>query len=192
MYWFLIPLIVGFISNAASAFTTLYSEKWGKTKGTLLTIILRDITGIPVWAIGFILAIRESAEFLYRNSLLNLIAGWIIILTGAVIIVIALVSIRIKAAAPSTEDTLIKKGIYSVIRHPIHSGTFLEFAGLFILRPSLQTGIACVLGFVWIFVQTKFEEQDLIKRIPEYRDYMKQVPVFSRPSNLKSDYSDIS
>lgn len=178
MYWFLIPLIVGFISNAASAFTTLYSEKWGKTKGTLLTIILRDITGIPVWAIGFILAIRESAEFLYRNSLLNLIAGWIIILTGAVIIVIALVSIRIKAAAPSTEDTLIKKGIYSVIRHPIHSGTFLEFAGLFILRPSLQTGIACVLGFVWIFVQTKFEEQDLIKRIPEYRDYMKQVPRF--------------
>jgi protein-S-isoprenylcysteine O-methyltransferase Ste14 len=178
MYWFVIILILGFTSNVASTFTTLYSEKWGKARGTLLTIILRDITGIPVWAIGFIMAIRESAGLLYENSLFSQVTGWIIILTGAVIVVVALVSIRIKAAAPSTGDTLVKKGIYSIIRHPIHSGTFLEFIGLFILWPSFQTGIASVLGFIWIFIQTKFEEQDLIKRIPEYRDYMKEVPRF--------------
>jgi protein-S-isoprenylcysteine O-methyltransferase Ste14 len=178
MYWFLLPLVLGFTSNVSSAFTTFYSEKWGKARGTLLTIILRDITGIPVWAIGFVLAIRESAEFLYEKSLLTRIAGWIIFSAGAVVIIIALVSIRIKAAAPSTKDTLVKKGIYSVIRHPIHIGTFLEFAGLLILWPSFQTGIASVLGFIWIFIQTKFEEKDLIKRIPEYRDYMKEVPRF--------------
>jgi protein-S-isoprenylcysteine O-methyltransferase Ste14 len=131
-----------------------------------------------VWAIGFVIAIRESSKLLYEITLPVQIIGWIIIILGAIIIVIALVSIRLKAAAPSTRDGLVSKGIYSMVRHPIHSGTFLEFAGLFILRPSLQTGIACVLGFIWIFVQTKFEEQDLIKRIPEYRDYMKQVPRF--------------
>jgi protein-S-isoprenylcysteine O-methyltransferase Ste14 len=178
MYWFVIPLILGFTSNAASAFTTIYSEKLGKAKGTLLTIVLRDITGIPVWAIGFVMSIRESAGFLYRISLLTQITGWLLILAGAVIIVIALVSIRIKAAAPSAGDTLVNKGIYSVIRHPIHSGTFLEFIGLLILQPSLQTGLAFVLGCIWIFIQTKLEEQDLIKRIPEYRDYLKQVPRF--------------
>ena len=32
MYWFVIPLILGFISNVASAFTTFYSEKWGENK----------------------------------------------------------------------------------------------------------------------------------------------------------------
>jgi protein-S-isoprenylcysteine O-methyltransferase Ste14 len=178
MYWFLIPLILGFTSNAASAFTSLYSEKWGKARGTILTIVLRDITGIPVWAAGFVLAIRESAGFLYRVSLMTKITGWLLILTGAVIIVIALVSIRTKAAAPSAGDTLVNKGIYSVIRHPIHSGTFLEFIGLFILHPSLQIALSCVLGCIWIFSQTKFEEQDLIKRIPGYRDYLKQVPRF--------------
>src|SRR4030043_1780478 len=104
MYWFVIPLIIGFTSNVASTFTMVYSEKWGKARGTLLTFILRNITGIPVWATGFILAIRESAVLLYGISVSAQITGWFLILAGAVIIVIALVSIRIKAAAPSTGD----------------------------------------------------------------------------------------
>lgn len=178
MYWFIIPLVFGFTSNVASTFTTLFSEKWGKVSGSLVTIILRDIIGIPVWAIGFVMAIRESQGLFYENLLVARIAGWIVLSAGAVIIVIALVSIRLKAAAPSTGDKLVNKGIYSAVRHPIHTGTFLEFTGLFLLWPSFQTVIACIMGFIWILVQTKYEEKDLLKRIPEYRDYMKQVPRF--------------
>ena len=152
MYWFVIPLFLGFTSNTASAFTTLYSEKWRKARGTILSIILRDITGIPVWAAGFVLAIRESSGFLYRISLITKLTAWLLILAGTVIIIIALINIKIKAAAASTEDRIVKKGIYSVIRHPVHSGTFLEFAGLFVLQPSLQTGLASVIGCMRIFV----------------------------------------
>ncbi|OFY67679.1 MAG: hypothetical protein A2V64_09315 [Bacteroidetes bacterium RBG_13_43_22] len=184
MYWFLILLIPGFISNLASAFTTTYSEKWGKKTGTLITIILRDVTGIPLWAVGFVAAIRASSVLLYPVTLPVQIISWSIIAIGAVIIIIALVSIRSKAAAPSTGDTLVNKGIYSMIRHPIHSGTFLEFAGILILWPSLQVSIACAVGVLWIILQSRFEEKDLIKRIPEYSDYMKQVPRFF-PSLMK-------
>jgi protein-S-isoprenylcysteine O-methyltransferase Ste14 len=178
MYWFVILLVIGFTSDVASAFTTLYSQKWGKAKGTFLTIVLRDITGIPVWAIGFAMAMRESAGYLFGVSLFTQLTGWFLIVSGALIIIIALVCIRIKAAAPSTGDTLVRKGIYSFIRHPIHSGTFLEFTGLFFLRPSLQTGVAFVIGCTWILIQTKFEERDLKKRIPQYEDYMHKVPRF--------------
>jgi protein-S-isoprenylcysteine O-methyltransferase Ste14 len=178
MYWFLIPLILGFASNLASAFTTTYSVKWGKTNGTLISILLRDIFGIPVWAIGFVMAINESSRMLYEVSMILKIVGWLIIFAGGLIIVLALVRIRKKAAAPSTVDSLVKTGIYSRIRHPIHSGTFLEFFGLFILWPSLQVTIACALGIVWILLQTKFEEKDLIKRIPEYKEYKSKVPAF--------------
>ncbi len=178
MYWFLLFLIPGFISNLASAFTTTFSEKWGRKTGTFITIILRDVTGIPLWAIGFVMAIRASSKLLYEISLPVQIIGWIIIAIGAVIITIALVSIRLKAAAPSTGDTLVNKGIYSMVRHPIHSGTFLEFAGLFMLWPSLQVGIASAAGVLWIVLQSRYEEKDLVKRIPEYSDYMKQVPRF--------------
>ncbi len=131
MYWFLIPLILGFASNLASAFTTTYSVKWGKANGTLISILLRDIFGIPLWAVGFIMAINESSRMLYDVSLMLKTISWSIIIAGGVIIVIALVRIRTKAAAPSTVDTLVRNGIYFRIRHPIHSGTFLEFIGVF-------------------------------------------------------------
>jgi protein-S-isoprenylcysteine O-methyltransferase Ste14 len=178
MYYFLIPLILGFISNLASASTTTYSEKWGKQTGTFITIILRDILGIPVWAIGFLLAIKESSGVLYPSSFLSQITGWVIIAAGALIIIIALISIRVKAAAPSTGDSLVKSGIYSLVRHPIHCGTFLEFGGLLVLWPSAEVGIAVLLGIVWILFQSWFEEKDLIKRIPDYKKYMEEVPRF--------------
>jgi protein-S-isoprenylcysteine O-methyltransferase Ste14 len=177
-YLFLIPLLAGFIFNLASSFTTTYSEKWGIRTGTFVTIILRDVIGIPVWAIGFVTAIQEPAVILYRSSLLSQAAGWLIISAGCVIIVIALISLKIKAAAPSIKDMLIKTGIYSRVRHPIHIGTAMEFAGLLILWPSLKVAIATILGFIWIILQSRFEEKDLIKRMPEYHDYMNKVPGF--------------
>jgi protein-S-isoprenylcysteine O-methyltransferase Ste14 len=185
-YLFLIPLLTGFISNLASAFTTTYSEKWGTKTGTFFTIILRDVLGIPVWAYGFVMAIREPSATLYSSSLLSQLGGWFIIAAGCAIIIIALVSLKIKAAAPSTNDTLIKTGIYSRVRHPIHVGTAMEFAGLLILWPSLKVAMAVVLGFVWIILQSRFEEQDLVKRMPEYRQYMSVVPGFfpwKKPEN---------
>ena len=178
MYWFLIPLVLGFTSNLASAFTTTYSVKWGKANGTIISILLRDIFGIPLWAIGFVMAVNGSSEMLYEVSLILKITGWMIIIGGGVIIVIALVRIRTKAAAPSAADTLVRNGIYSRMRHPIHSGTFLEFIGVFLLWPSLQVAIACTLGIIWILVQTKLEEKDLVKRIPEYKEYKSKVPAF--------------
>jgi protein-S-isoprenylcysteine O-methyltransferase Ste14 len=178
MFYFLIPLILGFCSNLASAFTDLYSKKWGKGKGTFVTILLRDIFGIPVWAIGFLMAVKETGSLFFRESVFTLVIGWGLIIAGGLIIILALVTIRLRAAAPSEEDKLVHTGIYSVVRHPIHSGTFLEFMGLFIIWPSLTVAIASLIGIIWIYFQSKFEEIDLIKRIPGYSDYMNKVPRF--------------
>jgi protein-S-isoprenylcysteine O-methyltransferase Ste14 len=178
MYYFLILLIAGFGANLASSCTKIYSEKWGKKTGTFITVILRDVLGIPVWAIGFVLAIKESGGLVYQSSGMNQVAGWFIMAVGASVIIIALIQIRVKAAAPSVGDSLVRTGIYSVIRHPIHSGTLLEFIGLFILWPSLNVGIASMIGLLWIVLQTRLEEKDLVRRIPDYKGYMEEVPRF--------------
>jgi protein-S-isoprenylcysteine O-methyltransferase Ste14 len=188
MYYFLIPLILGFASNLASAFTFYYSEKWGRQAGTFITILLRDIFGIPLWAVGFLLAIKEGEDLFFKGTVLTTITGWSLIALGGIIIVMALITIRSKAAAPSTRDELVHSGLYSVIRHPIHTGTFLEFTGLFILWPSLTVAIAFVSGVVWIFFQSKFEELDLKNRIRGYSDYMKSTPPFF-PFNRLKKYS---
>jgi protein-S-isoprenylcysteine O-methyltransferase Ste14 len=133
---------------------------------------------MPLWAIGFVLAIREGESLLYNDTLLTTIIGWGLIFSGGIIIISALYTIRGKAAAQSAGDALVYKGLYSIVRHPVYSGTFLEFAGLLILWPSFTVGIAFITGTLWIAVQSKLEELDLQKRIEGYSDYMKITPPF--------------
>lgn len=56
MYRFLIPLLIGFAFNWASAFTHFYSKRWGPCAGMLTSFHLRNILGIPVWVFGLALA----------------------------------------------------------------------------------------------------------------------------------------
>jgi protein-S-isoprenylcysteine O-methyltransferase Ste14 len=79
---------------------------------------------------------------------------------------------------PSTRDTLVHSGIYAHVRHPIHTGTFLEFMGLLLLIPTQTVTLACTVGLAWVLVQTRLEERDLLQRLPDYREYMNRVPRF--------------
>ena len=186
MYLFLVPLVMGFAFNLASAFTATFSRRWGEQRGSVVTIILRDILGIPLWTIGFVLAARAPSPILLVSSTMTNAAGWSMIVAGCVIILTALVTIRLKAAMPSTQDVLVQTGLYAHVRHPIHTGTFLEFAGLFLLIPTQTVALACALGIVWILVQTRLEEFDLLQRLPMYREYMRRVPRFLPRFRTKS------
>lgn len=178
MLFFLIPLVLGFVFNLSSAFTMTFARWWGDRWGTLISVVLRDILGIPIWVTGFVLAARTSSPFLFGPTIVTEIVGWSTLVTGGVLILLALVTIRWRAARPSTCDALAQNGLYAHVRHPVHTGTFLEFVGLFLLRPSWPVGLACMLGCGWLLVQTKLEELDLVQRLPTYQEYMSRVPRF--------------
>jgi protein-S-isoprenylcysteine O-methyltransferase Ste14 len=178
MFSFLIPLIVGFLFNLASAFTSTFSKWWGERRGSIVSIILRDVLGIPVWTIGFLMAFRLSSRELLAQSPWLDVLGWLLMAAGGAIILIALWSIRTRSLAPSNRDSIAEDGIYSRVRHPIHSGTLLEFAGLFLVKPTETVALTCALGVVWILLQTLCEEHDLLQRMPGYREYMRRVPRF--------------
>jgi protein-S-isoprenylcysteine O-methyltransferase Ste14 len=178
MCWFLVLLLFGFICNLLSAFTTAISRRWGERRGFIVTVILRDVLGIPVWTIGFILIARYPSPLVFSSTMTTTVIGWLLIMLGATTILIALVTIRLRAARPSIRDSLAQNGIYGHVRHPIHTGVLLEFAGLVLFRPTLPVVLASGLGVVWIFFQTWFEEKDLLERLPSYRDYTTTVPRF--------------
>ena len=175
---FLIPLALGFAFNLASAFTTAFSRRWGARRGSLVTSILRNVLGIPVWAIGFGLAVRAPSPLLFASTTAVDVVGWLIIAAGGTIILMALFTLRLPAVMPSMRDTLVQDGLYAHVRHPIHGGTLLEFAGLLLLAPTQAVALACALGVVWILAQTGLEERDLLQRLPDYRGYMERVPPF--------------
>ena len=178
MYVFLIPLMAGFIFHSASAFTAVYSQRWGEARGRFLTIALRDLLGIPAWLLGFVLAARmEAPRFLPPSGAQNLLA-WILVAVGSSIILGAIASLRWRAMAPSMADTLVERGPFAYVRHPIHVGTFLQFVAIILLRPTLPVATACILGTTWLAVQTRLEEKDLVVRLPDYANYARRVPRF--------------
>jgi protein-S-isoprenylcysteine O-methyltransferase Ste14 len=178
MYQFLIPLLLGFVFNSASAFTTFFSHRFGERGGRVVCIILRDVLGIPLWAIGYVMAARAPSTSVFNPGVLSSTISWIFILAGISIIIIGLTTLRWRAAAPSVKDTLVDKGVYAHIRHPLYTGMMLELSGLFLWLPTISVLVACLLGIIWVMIQARLEETDLLKRLPEYSEYMRKVPRF--------------
>jgi protein-S-isoprenylcysteine O-methyltransferase Ste14 len=178
MCLFLLPLLFGFACNLASSFTTVFARRWGARLGGWVGVALRDVLGIPVWTLGFALAVKAPAPWLLVPGLITRWVGWALATAGGVIILLALATLRGRAARPSIHDPLAQTGVYAWVRHPIHAGTLLEFAGLGLLCPTGPVALACGLGVLWVLGQTWLEERDLLQRLPDYRAYRRRVPCF--------------
>ncbi len=178
MYLFLIPLLLGFAFNCLSAFTTAFSHTWGEKRGQQVSFVLRNILGLPLWVLGYILAAWQTSTLFFRYTLATDIAGWLLLAVGVILILAALVAINRRAVLPTMKDTLVAKGAYAYVRHPLYCGVILEFLGLGLINPSRTMVLACAIGVAWIFLQAWFEELDLVQRIPEYREYKLRVPGF--------------
>ncbi len=186
MYLFLVPLLLGFLLVGASAFTAAYSRWWGERNGERATWILRNLLGIPIWVIAFIVGWRQPAPFLLTPGTAANALGWLLILAGSVPFLWGHVILGKPTHMPSVRDKLVRHGLYAYARHPIYSGGMLIALGLGLLKPTSTFALACVLGFLWLIIQARLEEIDLVQRLPEYREYMKQVPRFlPRPLRRK-------
>jgi protein-S-isoprenylcysteine O-methyltransferase Ste14 len=186
MFWFLVPLLTGFFFNCASAFTYYYSRLLGERRGRITCVVLRDVLGIPVWVIGYVMAVRTPSAYLYNPTFLTSVLAWVLILAGGVVILLGLKALKWRAAAPSSQDTLVVQGVYAQIRHPLYSGMILELTGLFFYIPSITVLVACVLGLLWVMIEARLEEMDLVQRMAGYREYMQQVPRFVPKFNRKN------
>lgn len=174
----LILLLLGFACDAASAFTAAFSRRWGARRGQWVTFLLRNVLGIPLWVIGLGLAVRSPSPSLFESSPLLEGLGWVLLAAGCAVQLLALASIRTRAAKPSVADALVEHGVYRHIRHPIYAGLLLEFAALVLVKPRRLVALACTLGMLWAYLQARLEELDLLQRMPAYRDYLGRVPRF--------------
>jgi protein-S-isoprenylcysteine O-methyltransferase Ste14 len=177
-FYFLIPLFAGFAFNWASAFTHFYSKRWGEGCGRMVTFVTRNILGIPVWAFGVILATKTTAKLLFVPGPAAKTLAWCLVGMGTFLMIWALVLLGPRSFRPTEKDTLVSRGLFKHIRHPIYTGLLLDFIGLVLMRPTVTVIVVSSLGWVFVFVLAKLEELDLVERIPAYRDYVQRVPRF--------------
>jgi protein-S-isoprenylcysteine O-methyltransferase Ste14 len=178
MCGFVVPLLVGFGFNLASAFTSYYSRRWGERGGSRVTFALRVVLGMPLWILGLALAMRAQSNLLFGPSSSLEGLAWAGIVAGTLPMLLGLRELGGTAALPSVGDTLMERGIYGLVRHPIYAGMLLEFLGMALLRPTLAVLLACGLGLAWVVVQARLEEEDLLDRLPQYAAYRRRVPPF--------------
>jgi len=171
-------IITGFALVGASAFTAYYSKLWGERGGQMATIILRNLLGIPLWFTGFVLAWLAPSPFLFNPGLRTRLSGAFLIVAGSIPFIWGHIELGWRTHMPSVKDTLVRHGLYAHARHPIYAGGFLLLAGIALLRPTYSFVIACILGEVWLMIQARLEEIDLVQRMPDYRQYMKEAPRF--------------
>jgi protein-S-isoprenylcysteine O-methyltransferase Ste14 len=171
-------IIIGFALVGASAFTSTYSKWWGEKGGQWATIILRNLLGIPLWVTGFVFAWLEPSPFLFKPNIMLKFIGLFLIILGSFPFIWGHIELGWRTHMPSVKDTLVRHGLYAYVRHPIYAGGFAIVAGLALIKPTSAFVTACMLGFIWLIVQARLEEKDLLQRMPDYKDYMKQVPRF--------------
>lgn len=175
MYFFLLPLLSGFVLAGASAFTAVWSRRWGERGGRLATSLLRNALGIPLYVIGLVLAWQSDAEPLFDPGSPGLALSWFLIGSGALSVIIGHVQLGWRTHMPSVGDALMDRGLYAHVRHPIYGGGLAILAGLVLLQPDAPWLLACALSAGFFIVQARLEEIDLLQRMPAYQGYRERV-----------------
>lgn len=178
MYLFFLPLLLGFALVGASAFTAAYSRWWGERRGETVTWILRNVLGIPIWVFGAVLAWLQPSPPLFLSGRATFALAWLTVLAGLVPFIWGHVVLGKPTHMPTMRDALVRNGLYARVRHPIYAGGLLICVGLALVKPTSTFVPACAIGFLWLVIQARLEEIDLVQRLPEYRQYMEQVPRF--------------
>ena len=75
---------------------------------------------------------------------------------------------------PSEEATLVERGPYGIVRHPIYGAGLLVFLGYGFLASVPATAAVAPLAVLWHF-KAGVEERHLRARYPGYADYARRV-----------------
>lgn len=103
--------------------------------------------------------------------------GVFIFVFGALVTVTAVFQLNINLSAfpsPLADSKLIETGVYKFIRHPIYTGLILAFFGYAIISDSGYKLLVTLGLFSWFYFKTRYEENLLIQKFPNYLDYKKR------------------
>jgi len=74
---------------------------------------------------------------------------------------------------------VIKKGVFSFVRHPIYLSEIILYLGLLVLHISLATITIWIIAILFLHYISRYEEKLLLAKFgKEYEQYMKEVPMW--------------
>ena len=133
---------------------------------------------IQVIVIGLILVFSCRDINTFEVKSINSIIGITIVVIGLILALLSFIDfgqIVTPNPVPLQNYTLKTAGMYKYIRHPIYSSVLFMLLGVVILSQSMSGLVLWFLGLFFIAFKTRFEEEQLILKFPEYPEYSKRT-----------------
>ena len=119
------------------------------------------------------------AEFLVGGSWLLPWWAWLLFALGILVFILTAISIGGNnftiMPVPRAGNTLNKRGIYQLVRHPMYLAVLLCGAGVTFGAPSLWRWTALAVVLVVLVVKIEYEERALTAKHPGYPELMRGV-----------------
>lgn len=80
--------------------------------------------------------------------------------------------------SPKSNSELVQTGLYKFIRHPIYTGILIAFLAFGFYSTSLFRILITLILYILFHFKSKFEEEQLRERYPEYANYQKETGRF--------------
>lgn len=145
-------------------------HKWGDAGQVILLILF-----LGIW-------ITDSFFLHYSDFLTDFIPNYIRLIAGMIVLFfswqLARLGLRIVFGEIRENPQVIRKGVFSYVRHPIYLGSILLYFGMILFTLSLLAfGFWLIIIVFYVFI-SKYEENILTEYFgDEYAQYKKEVPM---------------
>ncbi len=122
--------------------------------------------------------------FLHYTTFLNSYVANIISIPLAVILLVlsvylARIGMAIVFGERREKPSIIRKGVFNIIRHPIYLSEILLYLGLLLISISLAALFVFIIGIIFLHYISRTEEKLLLAYFgEEYKKYMQEVPMW--------------
>ncbi len=159
---------------------TRHEKRWGERNDLTGEHTFGDVGQLLVAIVFFGVWITDSFFLNYTTQLNQLVSGWIRNPFGIVILILsgycARTGLRIVFDEVRETPSVIRKGIFGVVRHPIYLSEVLLYFGMFLLSMSLASLLVMITATIFLYFLCRHEEKLLLKRFgKDYEDYMQEV-----------------
>ncbi|MBN1318729.1 MAG: isoprenylcysteine carboxylmethyltransferase family protein [Anaerolineales bacterium] len=144
---------------------------------------LTDIGQLALAVLFGITWLADSFFFEYTTFLNAIVPNSIRTAAGILILIIAgylsFTGLNIVFGLVREEPTVIRQGVFALVRHPIYLGEILLYLGFLMFSMSLAAAVVCILAICFLHTVSRYEEKLLLVRFgDEYRLYMEQTPMW--------------
>ena len=146
-----------------------------KSRLSTLAFSIASITIVLCWLLFVLSFHNPSSQALF-------LVGNVIVGVGILLIILAMATLRRRGNLReggdfTTTTVVVKRGVYSVVRHPLYLGWLLTYPAAMLVSQHWLIVILGALGVMSIDQITRMADEQLVEKFgADYEAYMQEVP----------------